>query len=169
MPSVREYSPQTLLASGYRIPDPVFYHRALSELAVFYYWFRTALNSGSRGLVDLVHIADERLAEMIVGLPPHLQSDELKTEQTEARDAAYPWASWQKFDLALKLLFFRMQINRTLQEHRGEEFLSHELSGPRFISLDCAQMIVWINSEWQYPAVQRQQGCVGVLWQSYRY
>ncbi|RDW56672.1 hypothetical protein BP6252_14058 [Coleophoma cylindrospora] len=143
------------LVSGCDFPDPIFYHIALAKISSLYHRFRIALRAGPSDVAELVRVSDGLLAEMIDQLPPHLNPDEQKTTQTEERDEMYPWASWQKFDLALTLLAIRLNINRTLQSQWSES--SKTLSGQRSISLDCARSIIWISSKWQYPTVQRKQ------------
>ncbi|RDW58397.1 hypothetical protein BP5796_12327 [Coleophoma crateriformis] len=143
------------LVSGCEFPDPIFYHIALAKISSLYHRFRIALRAGPSDVAELVRVSDGLLAEMIDQLPPHLNPDEQKTTQTEERDEMYPWAPWQKFDLALTLLAIRLNINRTLQSQWSES--SKTLSGQRSISLDCARSIIWISSKWQYPTVQRRQ------------
>jgi hypothetical protein len=136
-------------------PNPVSYHIALCKISMLFYWFRSSLRSRPNEATDIVQIADSKLADIITRLPTHLQPDAEKTVNTEERDRKYPWASWQKWDLAITFLYFRLTINRTMQS----EWLvsSHDLSGQRAISLNCAKTIIWITREWEHPMEQRTQ------------
>ncbi|EXJ82983.1 hypothetical protein A1O3_06800 [Capronia epimyces CBS 606.96] len=111
-------------------------------------------------LTEIVRDADNRFADIIDGLPPHLQPDEVKTDETRARDALYPWIPWQQVNLTLVLLNFRLAINRCLQH----EWLADptNLSGPRAICLSSAKGIIWISQHWAAPIARRRQWAMSV-------
>jgi hypothetical protein len=141
-----------------QLPDtayPVYYHIALAKIATVYYRFRKTLQTQTDETINIVRTADKQLADIISGLPTHLQPDEPRTRWTDIRDTERPWISWQKWDLTLVLLYYRLAINRTLQ--REWHVSPEKLSGQRAICLDSARSILWISRNWDYPVAQRKQ------------
>ena len=139
----------------YEAVAPVHYHRVMAQIARTYYRFRIALRARVLAIEDVVKEADRQLANIIDKLPPHLQPDSPEHSQNAVRDENCPWIAWQRWDLCLVLLYYRLNINRTLQK----EWLASpdSLSGPRSICISSAKSIVWITQQSILPIAKRRQ------------
>lgn len=134
---------------------PVQYHIIMARIAITHHRFHVELRAKRKPLINIVRDADDRLAGIINTLPAHLQPDEMKTDQTEQRDERNPWIAWQRYDLTLVLLYFRLLIHHTLQ---GAWLASpDEFSGPRAICLNSAKGIIWLSRQWDQPVARRRQ------------
>ena len=106
-----EMSAWNLTAVDDAYPRPIQYHIAMIRLAQEYHRFRhrlpTTADTAAK-LESFVLEADESLARIIDELPPHL------TMSGQIGDDI-PWAHSQRKNLAVALLFYRLNINRVLQ------------------------------------------------------
>ncbi|KAL4876920.1 hypothetical protein BJY04DRAFT_222596 [Aspergillus karnatakaensis] len=135
------------------------YHIFMARSATVVYRFRAGLRSGVKSLdeiVKLVRIADEDLAAIIGSLPPHLQPDaDIENEDLRRLELAQPWIRWQRHDITLVLLHFRLRIHRTLQTQWLLDPATYNWA--RTVSLQSAMSIIWINRNWDQPASMRKQ------------
>ncbi|PCH08937.1 Hypothetical protein PENO1_004240 [Penicillium occitanis (nom. inval.)] len=103
-------------------PRPVQYHHTMIGLAQVRYRFKMELTrlrqdhrddneQYSKRLEELVSRSDEALANLIMQLPNHLSSENLEDE-----DGDETCVIWQRISLSLSFLFYRMAINRELQD-----------------------------------------------------
>ena len=117
-------------------PRPVQYHIAMIRLAQEYHRFRSRLPIMVGNAVELkafVLEVDEGLARIIDELPPHLTMSGQIDDDT-------PWTHWQRKNLALALLFYRLNVNRVLQH----QWLSCDITfkRARAICLSAAKAII---------------------------
>jgi hypothetical protein len=91
-------------------------------------------------LVDLVREADCNLADIINTLPRHLQPVSEQTSAEERGDILHPWIPWQRWNITLVLLYYRLHINRTLQHEWLASPGSHR--GPKAVCLHSAKAII---------------------------
>jgi hypothetical protein len=133
---------------------PVQYHVVMIRISATFNRLRRLLQTG-KSLTQAVQDVDNRFADIIDGLPAHLQPDEIQDEDTRERDRHCPWIRWQHADLRLVLLYNRLTINRMLQQ----EWLTSptHLSGPRSICLSSAYGIQSITQHWDLPMARRRQ------------
>lgn len=120
-------------------PRPVQYHLAMIAIAKVWHRFRTALAQVRRNperLEPLVLQTDEALANVISELPQHLQED----DGASASDNRHPWIPWQRNSLSMSILYYRMTINRVLQDQWVQSPNSHART--QAICLGSAQAIV---------------------------
>jgi hypothetical protein len=122
-------------------PRPIQYHIAMIRLAQEYHRFASKLpimSDNAAELKSFVLEADESLARTIDELPPHLtMSGQINSQVLEEHT---PWAQWQRKNLALTLLFYRLNINRVLQH----QWLSCDVAfkRARAICLSSAKAII---------------------------
>jgi hypothetical protein len=124
-------------------PRPIQYHIIMSRLAMIYYRFRYKLRIRHWPAEEVTQIAlaaDDELANLIGDLPPFLQADEPTTDITIERDAQQPWIKWQRQNLAIVFLYYRIAINRVLQQHWLQG--SPNKARVRAICLSSAQAII---------------------------
>lgn len=96
-------------------PRPVQYHLAMIAIAKLWHRFRSSLvkvRQSPDALEALVSHTDEALANIINDLPLHLQEDSTAFEL----ESKQPWIPWQRNSLSLSILYYRMAINRVLQD-----------------------------------------------------
>lgn len=124
-------------------PRPIQYHIIMAKLAMIYYRFRYKLRIRqwpAEEVTQLVLAADEELANLIGDLPRFLQVEEPPTDITNERDAQNPWIKWQKQSLAMVFLYYRIAINRVLQQYWLQG--SPNKARVRAICLSSAQAII---------------------------
>ncbi|PVH68387.1 hypothetical protein DL98DRAFT_522795 [Cadophora sp. DSE1049] len=124
-------------------PRPIQYHIAMAKISIVFNNVRSKLYArrwAGFEVAEMVIIADNELAAVINDLPPHLQNDEVTTTFTAERDAQLPWIRWQKAALTMVLLYHRMCVNRTLQQHYTEGSLNYARA--RSICLSSAKGII---------------------------
>ncbi|KAF8864876.1 hypothetical protein BDZ45DRAFT_684851 [Acephala macrosclerotiorum] len=106
--------PRTSMDQKHR---PIQYHIAMIQIATIYHRFRCALRLGASTpdkISALVIDSDESLANLIESLPDHLRGgDDVLSNNPEIDQ---PWIAWQKTNLSLVLLYYRIVINRALQD-----------------------------------------------------
>ncbi|KKY21923.1 putative c6 zinc finger domain-containing protein [Phaeomoniella chlamydospora] len=98
-------------------PRPVQYHNAMIALSQLYYRFSSrakCIGHNSEKLESLVLQTDEALANLIEELPLHLSGDSVPESGLE-NNSVPPWVLWQRNSLSISILFYRMAINRILQ------------------------------------------------------
>ncbi|GAM39697.1 hypothetical protein TCE0_034r11453 [Talaromyces pinophilus] len=128
-------------------PRPVQYHHTMIGLAQVRYRFKMELTrlrqdhrddneQYSKRLEELVSRSDEALANLIVQLPNHLSSENLEDE-----DGDETCVIWQRISLSLSFLFYRMAVNRELQD-RWVESSSSFTARSQAICLASAHAIV---------------------------
>lgn len=120
-------------------PRPVQYHILMAKLATIYYRFRYKLRIrdwSAEEITQIVLAADDELANTIGDLPPFLTLSDTNDE----RDAAQPWIKWQRQNLAIAFLYYRIAINRVLQQYWLQESLNK--TRVRAICLSSAQAII---------------------------
>ncbi|EXJ94889.1 hypothetical protein A1O1_00007 [Capronia coronata CBS 617.96] len=104
-------------------PRPIQYHMAMIEIARCYHAFNMELGyvcHDETKLEALVLKSDEALASVIDRLPPHLQAgseiEALSDSDSNGGEQSLDWALWQRNSISLVFLFYRMAINRVLQQ-----------------------------------------------------
>jgi len=96
-------------------PRAVQYHLVLIDVAKLWHRFRLALpkiRQDPEKLESLVLQNDEALADIIDNLPLHLQDDACIFDSITGP----LWIPWQRNSLSMSLLYYRMAINRILQD-----------------------------------------------------
>lgn len=105
--------------------------------------------------------ADAELAEVIDTLPDHLQPDYSNSEDLRQLELGHPWVKWQRFDISIILLHFRIRITRILQSHWRQ--FPDKYNWARVVSISSARSVIWINRNWDQPASMRKQWYVYVV------
>lgn len=127
----------------------------MAQIASTYCRFRAALRARTNSVVELVREADERLADVINKLPLHLQPEQAQTPGDAIGDMLHPWIPWQRWNLGLVLLYYRLHINRTLQ---NQWLVSPDtLRGPKAVCLGCAKAIIHNTKLATQPLNKRRQ------------
>ncbi|KAI0144830.1 fungal-specific transcription factor domain-containing protein [Pestalotiopsis sp. NC0098] len=124
-------------------PRPVQYHIIMARLARIYYSFRYKLRVrtwSADEITNIVLAADDELANLVGELPPFLQSDQQSTNTIDDCASRQPWMLWQSQSLAMVFLYYRIAINRVLQQHWLQG--SPNQARVRAICLSSAQAIV---------------------------
>lgn len=124
-------------------PRPVQYHIIMARLARIYYSFRYKLRIrtwSADEITNIVLAADDELANLVGELPPFLQSDQQSTDTIDDCGSRQPWMLWQSQSLAMVFLYYRIAINRVLQQHWLQG--SPNQARVRAICLSSAQAIV---------------------------
>ncbi|KAF3005417.1 hypothetical protein E8E14_000612 [Neopestalotiopsis sp. 37M] len=124
-------------------PRPVQYHIIMARLARIYYSFRYKLRIrdwSADETTNTVLAADDELANLIGDLPLFLQSDQQSADTGDEFDPRPPWIQWQSQSLAMVFLYYRIAINRVLQQYWLQG--SPNQSRVRAICLSSAQAIV---------------------------
>jgi hypothetical protein len=99
-------------------PRPVQYHVIMAEIATIYYRLHARLRLrkwSPAAVAEFVVQADDQLANIIECLPSHLQ--EIVAERCEEIEQQLPWIDIQRKSLVIALLYYRLAINRILQNH----------------------------------------------------
>lgn len=120
-------------------PRPVQYHLAMIAVSKVWHRFRCSLaqvRQSPEKLEPLVLQTDEALANIINDLPLYLQEDADSSET----DKESPWISWQRNKLSMSILYYRMAINRVLQDQWVQSPNSYART--QAICLGSAQAIV---------------------------
>lgn len=107
------------------------------QIATIYHRFRCALRlkaSRSDEISVLVIESDESLANLIEGFPDHLQGGHDFTSPSGAPDIDQSWIAWQRTNLSLVPLYYRIVINRVLQDQWIQDPTTFERT--RSIALD---------------------------------
>ncbi|TVY52882.1 putative transcription factor lepB, partial [Lachnellula cervina] len=128
------------------LPRPIQYHIVMIQLAKIYHRFRSALNLVSGKAADIVTLVlqtDEALADNIAGLPPHLQF-EISSSSSVTPDIEKPWIQWQRINISLILLYYRIAVNRVLQNQWVQDPTT--FARTRAICLDSARGIISLAS-----------------------
>jgi hypothetical protein len=138
--------------------SPWWYHAVLSSTALVYYHFINSLRKDASDLEYLVRKADEGLANIIEGLPSHLQpyGDETQDMLDKRKDLEehYPWIQWQRTDLISALLLWRSKIN---YECRRYWAVSVPSSIPRrVLCLQSAKSVINLLESANMPINQRR-------------
>lgn len=131
---------------------PIQYHKVMAQIALTFNRFKTNFRSRRLPAQQVVLDADRQLADLIDTMPSHLQPDGPPNPE---RDRSYPWIAWQRWDLSLVFLYYRLHINRTLQKHWLAS--PETLSGPRSICLGSAKGIIWVTQQSLQPIAKRRQ------------
>lgn len=143
-------------SSDYSI-DPVHYHIAMCRIAIVVNRFKVAQRRGMRPLEEIVNAANNQLAEIIKGLPLHLQLDEAITQEVAPQNASCPWIPWQQYGLRLVILHNRLMINRELQKQWLQQENNPLFINQRAICLSSARLIIWISRQAEDPIERRPQ------------
>jgi hypothetical protein len=102
-------------------PRPVQYHVVMAEIATIYYQLHARLRLrkwSPAAVAEFVVQADDQLANVIERLPSHLQqSDGSTLEGCKEVEQQLPWIPIQQKSLVIVLLYYRLAINRILQNH----------------------------------------------------
>ncbi|TVY29269.1 putative transcription factor lepB [Lachnellula hyalina] len=130
------------------LPRPIQYHIVMIQLAKIYHGFRVSLNLLSGKAADIVTLVlqtDEALADNIAGLPSHLRFDiSSSSSVTESPDVDKPWIQWQRINISLILLYYRIAVNRVLQNQWVQDPTT--FARTRAICLDSARGIISLAS-----------------------
>ncbi|KAL1306882.1 hypothetical protein AAFC00_005529 [Neodothiora populina] len=122
-------------------PRAVQYHLAMIAISKLWHGFRTSLTTARHSpdeLEALVLHSDEALANIIADLPIHLQED--SPSHSPDHPSTRPWLSWQRNNLSMTILYYRMAINRVLQDQWVQKPNSHART--QAICVGSAQAIV---------------------------
>lgn len=134
----------------------VDYHIFMARVAVVYHDFRESLATYSPA--DAVRQGDEKLAEIILTLPDHLQPDGLLGgAEKHALENEHPWLRWQRVNIALVLLSHRLHVNRFMLQHCQRA--SETAVSARAIATQTAEHILWISQNWEVPVAAKRQWC----------
>lgn len=120
-------------------PRPVQYHLAMISISTLWHRFRSSLvkfQQHPEKLEALVLQTDEALANIINDLPVHLQED---VTALGAKNGPH-WIPWQRNSLLIAILYYRMAINRVLQDQWVQSPNSYART--QAICLGSAQAIV---------------------------
>ncbi|KAH7378037.1 hypothetical protein BKA64DRAFT_248112 [Cadophora sp. MPI-SDFR-AT-0126] len=116
--SLQDHEYLTGRRDGIPQPNLIDYHIAMSQVAIHYHRFRFALRHSKGSLEDifpLVISADEALASFIDQLPEHLRPEEPDQKLIHSNNKD-PWMSWQRGNLSVVFMYYRIVINRVLQD-----------------------------------------------------
>ncbi|KAF2649576.1 hypothetical protein K491DRAFT_174286 [Lophiostoma macrostomum CBS 122681] len=138
---------------GSRI-HPVQYHIFMSRAARAYHHFQLVLRTGQKPKMEVVRAADERLAELIDGLPHHLQPGRDEDQDMELQ-RRFPWIKWQSVEFTLSLLYHRLCLYRVLQDEWMQE--PEQYASARAVCLITARDIIWVSQHWELPHSERRQ------------
>lgn len=89
----------------------------MARTLTVYHRFCQFLQRSPLSSENVVRAADEELALVIDTLPDHLQPELSAHGRIREPELSEPWIKWQRFDITLVLLHYRIRINRTLQRH----------------------------------------------------
>ena len=118
------------------------YHAVLGKLSMALRRFQERLvltDNQKRAVASAARDADEELATIVLQLPSHLKADDAADEERFERDLAFPWIPWQKQNICVLLLYYRLAINRSiLHSEHGDSLAAR---GARAVCLDSAHGI----------------------------
>lgn len=104
-----------------RQPRPVQYHIIMTRIATIYHQLQAKLRLrrwSPAGIADFVIQADDQLADIVEQIPAHLQNtNDDPTQQDPNLEHVLPWITTQRTSLAIVLLYYRLAINRILQNY----------------------------------------------------
>lgn len=97
---------------------PVQHLIALCKLASVLRHFQARLLnvSDSPGISTIVTETNDQLTAVITQLPAHLRSSRGSTTFDVAGDSEEEWVRWQRYNIRLLCNYYRIVINRTIQE-----------------------------------------------------
>jgi hypothetical protein len=102
-------------------PCPVQYHVIMAEISTIYYQLHAKLrlrNWSPAAVAEFVIQADDQLANVIERLPSYLQqTNSSNLEKCGEIEQQLPWIAIQRKSLVIALLYYRLAINRILQNH----------------------------------------------------
>lgn len=102
-------------------PHQAQYHLAMISIARIHQAFRGSLVRAAHDAQEtlaLVQRTDDALANMIDTLPAHLRNDaSCIFETADSKNITLPWIELQRNQLALALLYYRMVVNRVMQDY----------------------------------------------------
>lgn len=125
----------------------------MSQVAIHYHRFRFALRQSKGSLEDifpLVISADESLASFIEELPSHLQP----CQEVIAPSDTDTWQSWQRGRLSVMLLYYRIVINRVLQDEWIHDPVT--FARTRSICLSAARGIIKMTKAYAQPIARHR-------------
>ena len=129
-------------------PRPIQYHIVMIQMARVYHRFRASLKlcgDRTKEVANLVLKTDEELANIIEDLPLHLQGGQATDQQTLFQDRNEPWVPWQRTNLSLVLFYYRIVVNRVLQDQWVQDPAT--FARTRAICVGSARGIVSLASE----------------------
>lgn len=138
-------------------PRPVEYHLQMIKISRLIHSFRLSLrqtNGQTRQIASLVLRTDEALAEVIESLPSHLQMYQVPMDEALAVEKHKPWIAWQRLNLSLSLLYYRIVINRVLQDQWVQD--PETFARTRAICLSSAQGIISLSAHFD-PSLARHR------------
>ncbi|KAE9989012.1 hypothetical protein EG328_003329 [Venturia inaequalis] len=138
-------------------PRPVEYHLQMIKISRLIHSFRSSLrqtDGQTRQISNLVLRTDEALAEIIESLPSHLQMHQVPTDEALADEKHSPWIAWQRLNLSLSLLYYRIVINRVLQDQWFQD--PETFARTRAICLSSAQGIISLSAQFD-PSLARHR------------
>jgi len=141
---------------GVAQPHLIDYHIAMSQVAIHYHRFRFAVRHSKGSLEDIfpfVISADESLASFIEQLPEHLRPEE-PDQKIDQPDDIDPWMSWQRGNLCVVLLYYRIVINRVLQDQWIHDPVT--FARTRSICLSSAQGIIKMTKAYAQPIARHR-------------
>ena len=102
-------------------PRPVQYHVIMAEIATIYYQLHARLRLrkwSPAAVAEFVVQADDQLANVVERLPNHLQQPDGNTlKGCKEMEQQLPWIAIQRKSLVIALLYYRLAVNRILQNH----------------------------------------------------
>ncbi|KAE9972500.1 hypothetical protein EG327_009483 [Venturia inaequalis] len=138
-------------------PRPVEYHLQMIKISRLIHSFRSSLrqtDGQTRQISKLVLRTDEALADLIESLPSHLQMHQVPTHEALADEKHSPWIAWQRLNLSLSLLYYRIVINRVLQDQWFQD--PETFARTRAICLSSAQGIISLSAQFD-PSLARHR------------
>lgn len=156
MPLQASHSGVDFLSAGLDFPDcwkiteprstsaiePLEYLTVLAKLGTTLMRFRaktSLIHNDDQALAALIASTDDELATIVSQLPEHLKPGNGVADDLGGN--VHPWLSWQRENLCIVLLYYRLVINRALC--RDEEESDRSLSeGATAVCLEVAHSIV---------------------------
>ncbi|KAL5319387.1 hypothetical protein ACEPPN_012438 [Leptodophora sp. 'Broadleaf-Isolate-01'] len=141
-------------------PTLIDYHIAMSQISIHYHRFRFAVRQSKGSLEDifpLVIAADESLASFIEQLPEHLRPEQVQTTQVSSQSLETPldpWKVWQRGNLCVVLLYYRIVINRVLQDQWIHDPVT--FARTRSICLSSARGIIEMTKAYTHPVARHR-------------
>lgn len=132
----------------------VDYHTFMARVALVFHEFRESLQMYSP--IEAVRRGNEKLAEIILTLPGHLQPNESPGGAEKCKvENEHPWLRWQRVNIALVLLSHRLHLNRSMLQYC--EATSETGISARAIATQTAEHIIWISQNWDVPVAAKRQ------------
>ena len=122
---------------------PEYYHLVLAKLSMALQKFQEDIHQVGDDFMALelaTQSVDQEISLIVTQLPKYLQPDFELTSEAQIRNDNTPWLSWQKENLCILLLYYRLVINRPLCDQRN--IGSESFDKARSVCLEASHGIV---------------------------